>query len=732
MNIRIKKYTAIIFAALITAFSGVNSVSAEAASNNTPTETPDEPIVEIISTLDEPTIEAVDSPFKKITDIVPLPKPGDVDDDTFITSADSLLILRASIGVINEYTDRLYSGDVDCDKVITSADSLSILRKSAGFDQVFKNEPLTNVQWFKQGDDYYAKSADGEPIRGLVIIDGYRCGFDKKGKLFTKKAYIGGKKYNFLSSGILPEGWQYSSEGKSFYSDGEKLTGLNEIYGLTYYLVNGIAVKGWQTINGLRMYFGDNGAASVGWKTIGGKMFYFDRDYCVKEGLQSIAGDKYYLFSDGDFAKGFKTVDGKRFYFGADGKAAQGLTKIDGNTYYFDYNNIMQTGWQVIDGIRYYLTDKGYAATGEYVIDGLEYHFTDEGKFFTGLQNIFGKTYYFDDFGFSQYGWQLIDNKKYYFKDNGDAAVGTYDIDGTEFRFDSSGVMQNGWINNNGYKSYIAGNEITTGEQIIDGFKYLFNEDGLLITGFYKENGVNCRNNKYGYPIKGNWQYVRIADGTICSELGIDGYEYYKWLVNHDGTLSNDIDNNIDYRDYYIGTPYNGYDHRNPKGDCETAYGVRDKAGVAGMNCTGFVWHVFMKSALNSGKTLDWAEANIPTMHDSFNGKSTNCLSWAGGLLNAHKNIEYYYYDSTKYATLTAAVNAAVDDGIFDYGDVVFLKTSFDCHVGIYTGDGTVNQWWDSGGDNLGCNEWGDKIDLRFGTFNYIYIIKAGCANTNT
>ena len=437
INTKMKKYTAIIFAALITAFSGVNSVSAEAASNNTPTETPDEPIVEIISTLDEPTIEAVDSPFKKITDIVPLPKPGDVDDDTFITSADSLLILRASIGVINEYTDRLYSGDVDCDKVITSADSLSILRKSAGFDQVFKNEPLTNVQWFKQGDDYYAKSADGEPIRGLVIIDGYRCGFDKKGKLFTKKAYIGGKKYNFLSSGILPEGWQYSSEGKSFYSDGEKLTGLNEIYGLTYYLVNGIAVKGWQTINGLRMYFGDNGAASVGWKTIGGKMFYFDRDYCVKEGLQSIAGDKYYLFSDGDFAKGFKTVDGKRFYFGADGKAAQGLTKIDGNTYYFDYNNIMQTGWQVIDGIRYYLTDKGYAATGEYVIDGLEYHFTDEGKFFTGLQNIFGKTYYFDDFGFSQCGWQTTDDGTYYFNSDGTGAESYQKIDGQWYYFEN-------------------------------------------------------------------------------------------------------------------------------------------------------------------------------------------------------------------------------------------------------------------------------------------------------
>lgn len=225
------------------------------------------------------------------------------------------------------------------------------------------------------------------------------------------------------------------------------------------------------------------------------------------------------------------------------------------------------------------------------------------------------------------------------------------------------------------------------------------------------------------------WSTHHDGTKTVCSELGIDGYEYYKWMVNHDGDLGNDIDNTVDYTGYYIGTKYVGYDHRNPKGDCSGAYGVRDSKGVAAMNCTGFVWHVLMKSALNSGKTLEWANSNIPTMGDSYNGKSTNRLMWVYNWLPAHKNVEYYYYSSAKYNSITGAANAAVKDGILEYGDVIFLSTTYDAHVGIYTGDGTTNQWWDSCGDSGKGNEWGDKIDMKYGTFKYLYVIKGGAKN---
>ena len=228
------------------------------------------------------------------------------------------------------------------------------------------------------------------------------------------------------------------------------------------------------------------------------------------------------------------------------------------------------------------------------------------------------------------------------------------------------------------------------------------------------------------------WSGHYGGSSTICSELDISSYEYYKWLVNHDGTLDNDIDNSEDNRDYYIGTPYVGYDHRNPKGDCEGAYGVRDEPGVAAMNCTGFVWHVLMNAALNSGKTLDWAQENIPTMGDYYNGKFTNRFQWVSGFVTRYPETEYYYYGPNKYKSVVEAADAAVADGVLEYGDVIFLATTFDAHVGIYCGDGTNNQWWDSSSDNLGCNEWGDKIDLRYGLFKYLYIIKAGASDSLT
>lgn len=228
------------------------------------------------------------------------------------------------------------------------------------------------------------------------------------------------------------------------------------------------------------------------------------------------------------------------------------------------------------------------------------------------------------------------------------------------------------------------------------------------------------------------WSGHYGGSSTICSELDISSYEYYKWLVNHDGTLDNDIENSEDNRNYYIGTPYVGYDHRNPQGDCEGAYGVRDTPGVAAMNCTGFVWHVLMNAALNSGKSLDWAQENIPTMGDYYNGKSTNRFQWVSGFVTRYPETEYYYYGPDKYRSVVEAADAAVADGVLEYGDVIFLATTFDAHVGIYCGDGTTNQWWDSSSDNLGCNEWGDKVDLRYGLFKYLYIIKAGASDSLT
>ena len=92
---------------------------------------------------------------------------------------------------------------------------------------------------------------------------------------------------------------------------------------------------------------------------------------------------------------------------------------------------------------------------------------------------------------------------------------------------------------------------------------------------------------------------------TFLEAYGIDYNVYQKWMDDHDHDSAN--------KDYYLGTPYVGYDHRNPHGDRFNTYGSLDRYGVEGMNCTGFVWHMQYKAAVLSGASR--AQINsIPVM----------------------------------------------------------------------------------------------------------------------
>ena len=59
-------------------------------------------------------------------------KMGDLDGDDDITSADSLYILRASVGLENFTPEQMKLCDVDGDNAVTAADSLEVLRYSVG------------------------------------------------------------------------------------------------------------------------------------------------------------------------------------------------------------------------------------------------------------------------------------------------------------------------------------------------------------------------------------------------------------------------------------------------------------------------------------------------------------------------------------------------------------------------------------------------------------------------
>lgn len=156
-----------------------------------------------------------------------------------------------------------------------------------------------------------------------------------------------------------------------------------------------------------------------------------------------------------------------------------------------------------------------------------------------------------------------------------------------------------------------------------------------------------------------------IVGKTVAEVLGMDGNTYINWLYSHQSDK------------YYLTTPYKGWDHRNPNGDKANAYGYLDTKNVAGMNCTGFVWHVLMKATKASGGNY----SIIPALS-----------GWVSFYRN--NNISRRYFSSK-----TEMLNS----GYLEKGDIIwmFIHGSEDIsddnnHIGIYWGNGQSDVFWNS------------------------------------
>lgn len=157
---------------------------------------------------------------------------------------------------------------------------------------------------------------------------------------------------------------------------------------------------------------------------------------------------------------------------------------------------------------------------------------------------------------------------------------------------------------------------------------------------------------------------------TFLEAYGIDYNVYQKWMDDHDHDSAN--------KDYYLGTPYVGYDHRNPHGDRFNTYGSLDRYGVEGMNCTGFVWHVQYKAAVLSGASR--AQINsIPVM-----GNVTPTWNRLG---------IYRIYFRTKEEMMKS--------GVLEKGDIFWIYGSGDNHHCIFYGNNSSHdRYWHSSGKN--------------------------------
>lgn len=225
--------------------------------------------------------------------------------------------------------------------------------------------------------------------------------------------------------------------------------------------------------------------------------------------------------------------------------------------------------------------------------------------------------------------------------------------------------------------------------------------------------------------MSGNFQAAGVsytihnAGGRRLSDL-IPGLTYdslRSWLGSHEED------------DYYLGTPYpeqvvNGVpqyilgrsgdcDNRNPNGDCGEIHGNDDYAGVAMMNCTGFVWHALWKA---SGLSYTDGINRIPAWGGIGAG------SWKSFIQN--NGLEYMTVKSGGTNEINDMLSTAMwsardaEGNLFlEKGDIIwfwvdqiplgsddlpvngyFGGLSDKAHVGIYwpPEGGNDNRWWDS------------------------------------
>ena len=203
-----------------------------------------------------------------------------------------------------------------------------------------------------------------------------------------------------------------------------------------------------------------------------------------------------------------------------------------------------------------------------------------------------------------------------------------------------------------------------------------------------------------------------LKPGVTVKEYNSGGNSISSVIPNANRTNVNNWLGKHENDNYYLGTPYpersdgsfiagrnGGTDRRNPNGDCGGQNGYDDYAGVAMMNCTGFVWHVLYKA---SGLGYQDAYNRIPAWGGVGQG------NWRDWLRN--NRVEYRTYQTSNINDINNLIESALyHDKYIEKGDIIWTwdgsvgadglpaGTSGSHHVGIYTGtDSNFNEWWHS------------------------------------
>lgn len=386
---------------------------------------------------------------------------------------------------------------------------------------------------------YYDENTHS-PVYGWVGYLGNTYYNDKdRGKL-TGKQKIDNDTYIFSQEGIKQYGFvlyenymYYCNElGKVIFGNSKKTP--VEING-SYYLISpkGYVLRGWQTVNGLRLYFDYDTCRQIfGWLKYHDNYYYIDKENGKYIGDQYINSYPYRFDYNGILLTGLQhfETENKTSYFYEDGKrAVDQIVYTDNGNYYFNSDGFMEIGWHTVKNKKYYFNSDGKMALGFQTIKNKKYYFGQDGAVCTGLRDINGSRYYFNSDGIMQYSWQTINNKKYYFDlKSGKAFKGWNTINNNKYYFDENYIMATGKYKIGEY-TYYFGNDgkMRTGWQTISNDRYNFGNDGKMLTYRHVIDNINCLFYSTGVLATTGNQLIVV---TALSQLGQEGGRpYWTW-----------------------------------------------------------------------------------------------------------------------------------------------------------------------------------------------------------
>lgn len=334
-----------------------------------------------------------------------------------------------------------------------------------------------------------------------------------------------------------PEGWREESGKRTYWRDGQMLTGIQTVDGVDYLFgEDGAMTTGWgiDPKTDSWCYADADGALRTGWLQKNGSWYLLGADHLMLTGWQQEGGFTYYLAKSGAMQTQWVLVDGGWYWLGSSGALHSGWAWLGNSWYYLDpvqNGRTVTNGAAQVDGIWYAFDASGRMASSGWVLTGGSWYLAEgSGALKTGWQRVNGAWYYLDPIDAKMAtGDVAVGGNSYYLDDSGTMvasawvrdATGVWSwygadgalvsaIDGLRATF-ADGSVRSGLTQLGNTWYLLDANVIQTGVQVVDGKVHLFDEKtGEAVTGWRKStDGFWLR-----YDAQGAMQTGWVWDGA--------------------------------------------------------------------------------------------------------------------------------------------------------------------------------------------------------------------------